>query len=309
VPHHFHIDAVDDRRVYPMMSVSNEPEHLEADDSQINRQSVIAVRVLVVLLPFMAWISLALLALDPDVCRAALFSLTQSGTVDSETLNQLIVPFTRPVIIFSNSLHPFLLLWLMWIIMAIAMMLPTASRMLTTYANIAGAAAQKQIYAPSIYILAAGYLSVWIGFGFLATITQIHVNGWMGRYLLDHGPWPPMLSGALFLTAGLWQLTPLKQICLTKCHNPFPILFSRWSNNPTRIYRLGIEQGIYCLGCCWAIMLVMFAVGTMNLLWMAVAGLAMGWEKSSKNKLVPAIISSLLVLIGIATLVAAYQAI
>jgi predicted metal-binding membrane protein len=82
----------------------------------------------------------------------------------------------------------------------------------------------------------------------------------------------PSAAAALGI-AGLYQFSGLKQACLEKCRNPFAVLFSRWSSKPSRILRLGAEQGVWCLGCCWALMLVMFAVGVMNVFWMALIGL------------------------------------
>jgi predicted metal-binding membrane protein len=73
--------------------------------------------------------------------------------------------------------------------------------------------------------------------------------------------------------AGAYQFSPLKEACLRKCRRPFAILFARWSTRPRQIWRLGAEQGLWCLGCCWALMLVMFSVGVMNLFWMALIGL------------------------------------
>ncbi|TIQ24742.1 MAG: DUF2182 domain-containing protein, partial [Mesorhizobium sp.] len=84
--------------------------------------------------------------------------------------------------------------------------------------------------------------------------------------------------------AGLFQFSGLKQACLKKCRNPFSILFANWSVNPARIFRLGAEQGIWCLGCCWALMLVMFAVGVMNIFWMALIGLFTLIEKQTTGR-------------------------
>ena len=84
--------------------------------------------------------------------------------------------------------------------------------------------------------------------------------------------------------AGLYQFSGLKEACLKKCRNPFAILFSRWSSRPSRIFRLGVEQGVWCLGCCWALMLVMFAVGTMNIFWMALIGLFTVVEKQTSGR-------------------------
>ena len=263
------------------------------------------VRLIAFALPAMAWVLLVVLSIDLEVCRVALIDLENWLGIEAESTNWQLAPLLRPVVVFSASLHPFLLLWLMWSLMAVAMMLPTATAMLETYADLLQTAREKAVYAPSLLFMVAGYLTVWVAFAFLATILQILANGWMGRLPLDHAAWPAALAGGIFIAAGLWQFSPIKDACLTKCQNPFPIIFSRWRPQRWAVFRLGLEQGLYCLGCCWAMMMVMFAVGTMNLFWMALGALAMGWEKSSKNKLVPTIVSGVLIAIGMATLMAA----
>ena len=126
-------------------------------------------------------------------------------------------------------------------------------------------------------VLVAGYLTVWVlaaaGFrrpdGVLVQATTAVARQRLCR----------ARRGARL--AGLYQFSSLKEACLKKCRNPFSILFSRWSSAPLRILRLGAEQGVWCLGCCWALMLVMFAVGTMNIFWMALIGLFTVVEKQT----------------------------
>jgi predicted metal-binding membrane protein len=88
-----------------------------------------------------------------------------------------------------------------------------------------------------------------------------------------------LTGGATFIVAGLYQFSALKQACLTLCQRPFPFFFSNWTTERRGVFRLGLRQGMICLGCCWAMMLVMFAVGTMNVVWMAGLGVAMTIEK------------------------------
>ena len=78
-----------------------------------------------------------------------------------------------------------------------------------------------------------------------------------------------LFSGAIFIAAGVYQFSALKHACLTQCQHPFPFFFTNWATTPRGVFRLGVKQGLYCLGCCWAMMLVMFAVGVMNVIWMA----------------------------------------
>ena len=127
-------------------------------------------------------------------------------------------------------------------------------------------------------VLTAGYVAVWLGFAVVAAALQwmLARAGW-----LDGGNASRVASGAIFIVAGLYQFTALKQSCLTQCQRPFPFFFSNWTEERAGVFRLGLRQGLYCLGCCWAMMLVMFAVGTMNVVWMAALGVLMTIEKLS----------------------------
>jgi predicted metal-binding membrane protein len=170
------------------------------------------------------------------------------------------------------------LVYLMWCAMAFAMMLPTAGAMILTYAELADTAAAKREAAVSPLMLAAGYAAVWLGFAAVATALQW---GLTRLALLDSGlaTASALFSGAIFIGAGAYQFSALKHACVTFCQRPFPFFFANWSTRPRAVFRLGVRQGLYCLGCCWALMLVMFAVGVMNVVWMAVLGVIMGLEK------------------------------
>jgi predicted metal-binding membrane protein len=166
----------------------------------------------------------------------------------------------------------------MWAAMTLAMMLPTAGPMILTYAEIADTAARKREPVVSPLVLTAGYVAVWLGFAVAAAALQ-----WtLARAgLLDGGSISRLAGGAIFIVAGLYQFSALKRSCLTQCQRPFPFFFSNWTEERAGVFRLGLRQGLYCLGCCWAMMLVMFAVGTMNVVWMAALGVLMAVEKLS----------------------------
>ena len=183
--------------------------------------------------------------------------------------------------------------------MALAMMLPTAAGMIVTYAQIADTAACKGEPAVSPLILTAGYVAVWLGFALGATALQAA----LARVaLLDPAmaSVSPLFSGAIFLGAGAYQFTELKHACLTRCQRPFPFFFANWSDRPPAIFRLGLRQGLYCLGCCWATMLAMFAVGVMNVVWMAALGLIMTAEKLTLTNRFSRAIGIVFVAIGVA---------
>jgi predicted metal-binding membrane protein len=156
-----------------------------------------------------------------------------------------------------------LLLWAMWVVMMTGMMLPSAAPLLLLY----GAAARRSSQdtaARQTYMLAAGYLALWAAFSLAATALQ--------RALASLLLLSPMMeaansrvSAALLLIAGIYQWTPLKEACLRTCQSPLSFLIGRWRAGTYGAFRMGLEHGLYCVGCCWALMLLLFA-GVMNVL-------------------------------------------
>src|SRR5436305_562892 len=166
----------------------------------------------------------------------------------------------------------------MWCAMAFAMMLPTAAPMILTYAEIAETAARKGERVAPPLVLTAGYVGVWLGVAVALSALQLI----LARLALPNPAMAsasPLFSGAIFIGAGLYQFSALKHACVTQCQHPLPFFFANWTAEPRGVFRLGLRQGLYCLGCCWAMMLLMFAVGVMNVVWMAALGAVMTIEK------------------------------
>lgn len=155
-----------------------------------------------------------------------------------------------------------MLLWAMWTVMMAAMMLPSASPVVLLYGAAARRAAEGTA-ARQTYALAAGYLVMWTAFSLAATALQ--------RALASLLLVSPMMeaasarvSAALLLVAGIYQFTPLKHACLHTCRSPLGFLMGRWRNGWSGAFRMGLEHGLHCVGCCWALMLLLFAGGVMN---------------------------------------------
>jgi predicted metal-binding membrane protein len=157
-----------------------------------------------------------------------------------------------------------LLLGAMWIAMMAGMMLPSAAPMLLLYAGAARNRAGGADTTVRVYAMTAGYVLVWIAFSLIATLLQRLLSS-----LLVLSPMmevtSPVVSGGLLVLAGVYQLTPLKRTCLVSCSSPVDFLMRRWRDGTTGALRLGIEHGLFCVGCCWALMLLLFAGGVMNL--------------------------------------------
>jgi predicted metal-binding membrane protein len=156
------------------------------------------------------------------------------------------------------------LLWLMWAAMMAAMMLPSAMPLLSLYDRSLRTRGVTGSAAVSVYAMAGGYLLAWAGFSVAATALQ--------RLLARAFILNPMMEmpgrtavGATLLLAGAWQLTPWKTTCLQQCRSPLTFIMQRWRTGIRGALRMGLEHGAWCLGCCWALMLLLFAGGVMNL--------------------------------------------
>lgn len=203
----------------------------------------------------------------------------------------------------SPGIAGFFLTFAMWCAMVLAMMLPTAAPMVMTYADLAETAAAKGEPAASPLVLTAGYLVVWLSAAVALTALQAglaHLGALDGVTSVAN----PYVSAVLFLIAGLYQFSNLKHACVTQCQHPFRFFFANWTAKPRRVFRLGLRQGLYCLGCCWAMMLLMFAIGVMSAVWMAALGAVMAIEKLGTTARVSRAIGTVWLTIG-ATIIAA----
>ena len=192
----------------------------------------------------------------------------------------------------------------MWVMMAIAMMLPTAAPILKSYAAVQEAKGRKT--GPlSILLLALGYITIWLGFGLIATLAQWGLTE-IQTMSPVMAPASMIFSASTLLLAGFYQFTTAKQACLLRCQLPFPYINRRTKQGFFRSfagsYVMGLEQGLFCTGCTWALMAVMFAVGVMNVVWMAVLGVLMAFEKIVPNPWVTRGIGLFLIIWGLLVL-------
>ena len=189
-----------------------------------------------------------------------------------------------------------LLLWAMWAVMMIAMMLPTASPLVLLYGAAARRAAPRTA-SRHTYALAAGYLLAWTVFSLGATALQ--------RVLSSQLLVSPMMEAAtsrvsavLLLIAGAYQWTPLKQACLRTCQSPLGFLMGRWREGASGAFRMGLEHGTYCVGCCWALMLLLFAGGVMNIAVIVGLMVWVGFEKLTPYGRIGAQVTGALMITG-----------
>ena len=168
-------------------------------------------------------------------------------------------PLPRPIVDFAMN-------FMMWAVMMVAMMLPTAGPMILMYARIAGS--RSAASALWVHMFAVGYLAVWTTFSAVATIAQALLlrASIIGNALR----FAPAVAGVVLVATGIYQLSPLKMSCLRRCQSPLSFFMTRWRDGAAGAFRMGLQHGAFCVGCCWLLMALLFVAGVMNLAWTAV---------------------------------------
>jgi predicted metal-binding membrane protein len=157
------------------------------------------------------------------------------------------------------------LTFMMWAVMMVAMMLPSASPMILMYARIARG--REHTSAWGTWLFALGYVVVWTLFSVAATVLQIGLHA--ASIISNASIATPIAGAAILIATGVYQLTPLKQACLGNCQSPMSFFMTRWRDGASGAFRLGLEHGFFCVGCCWMLMGLLFVAGVMNLAWVA----------------------------------------
>jgi len=187
-----------------------------------------------------------------------------------------------------------------WQAMTGAMMLPSSLPMILVFARVSAGQPHPR-RALAAFLVA--YFAVWTGFAGVALAGDagfhrlVHAWAW-----LDERPW--LVAGSVLVLAGAFQFSPLKERCLDACRNPVQFVWRYYDRGVPAAWRLGVQHGLFCLGCCWALMLTMFAVGVGSLVWMAGLTGVMVIEKTTRwgRRLVPLVGGGLLVWGGLVLL-------
>jgi predicted metal-binding membrane protein len=171
-----------------------------------------------------------------------------------------------------------LLLFVMWAVMMVAMMVPSATPMIFAFLSLnqSRSATNRPLVPVGIFLL--GYLVVWTAYSAVATLAEwgLHQATLLSTTMAATSP---ALNGGLLIAAGVFQLTPLKRACLKGCRSPLSFLMSEWRDGAAGAFVMGLRHGAYCLGCCWILMALLFVAGVMNLVWVAVIALLVMAEK------------------------------
>jgi predicted metal-binding membrane protein len=232
-------------------------------NSQPARRDRIAVMALALLVAGAAWLFTAGQARQMDAMDAAMWrdmNMSMNGMAPSWT------PLDA------------LLVLVMWSAMMAAMMVPGAAPMIAAFATINRRRRERRALHVPTAVFLGGYLAVWAGFSALATLAQ---------YLLQKAQLVTTMmqsasygfSAALFLAAGLYQFSPLKERCLNLCRSPDGFILSEWRDGAPGAVIMGARHGLFCLGCCAALMLLLFAVAVMDLRWVAALTVLVTAEK------------------------------
>jgi predicted metal-binding membrane protein len=186
-----------------------------------------------------------------------------------------------------------------WVVMMAAMMLPSVAPTVALYSRMTR---RRSLALPLLF--ATGYLLTWAAAGALAFAIRDAINVTGSDVLAwNHaGRW---VAGVTLLVAAIYQMTPLKDVCLGKCRSPLGLLLGSWRDGTTGAVRMGVKNGAWCVGCCWALMAALIALGVMSLVWMAVVAALIAFEKTVPwRRLATGATTGILLVLGLLLLIA-----
>ena len=249
----------------------------------LRRDRVVVAGALAVLTA-LAWAYVLWLALGMRMPAAGAHSMPTAE------MGAMLAPSLRPW-----GLAEFLFALTMWAVMMVGMMTPSAAPMILIYARVARQAAlQEHPFAPTGWF-AAGYLLCWTGFALIATSAQWALE--RAALLAPMSGAGDVLGGLVLLAAGIYQLTPLKTACLSQCQSPLFFIHRHggFRADAPGSLRLGLAHGAYCVGCCWALMALLFVGGVMNVLWIVgLTALVLLEKLSPPGRILPVLVGCIL---------------
>jgi predicted metal-binding membrane protein len=241
-----------------------------AFEAVLRRERAVVIAALAILTA-LAWMDLAWLADD-----MAMGGMDMSGFRMIPAGQGLMMPASAPW-----QPIEFAYVFAMWIVMMIGMMTPSVAPMILIYARVGRQAEMSgQVFAASAWF-AAGYLVAWTGFSLAATFAQWALQrGALLTPMMESAS--NVLGGVVLIAAGVYQWTPVKEACLSYCQAPLTFIMRHggFRREATGALALGFRHGLYCIGCCWALMLLLFVGGVMNLLWIAALAVLVLLEKA-----------------------------
>lgn len=205
------------------------------------------------------------------VCLAVMVVLAWTYLVDmARDMSTMPMSMPMPMApVAPWSLADVLLLFVMWSVMMVAMMVPSATPMTLAFLSVNQRRRESNGAVVSTSLFFLGYIVVWTAYSAVATLAQwgLHEAALISASMALTSP---SVTGAVLIAAGVYQWTPLKHRCLVSCRSPLSFLMSRWREGRWGAWTMGLEHGSYCVGCCWILMALLFVTGVMNLPWVAV---------------------------------------
>ena len=250
-----------------------------------------------------------LLKRDRLVIICGLFFITLLSWLYIIYLYNQMVYMDMSALFFAMPMSPewtatdFVLLFLMWLVMMIAMMTPSVAPLILIFAKVNRQRKhEERVFVSSIYLM-TGYFLVWAVFSLAATLLQ-----WLLQQVSLLNPemktTSKILGSAILIMSGIFQFTPLKKTCLKYCRTPLGFVLQHWKEGKSGALKMGMENGLYCVGCCWMLMVLLFVAGIMNLLWVALIALFVLIEKISPGvKWIPYVAGLVLIVYGILLLI------
>lgn len=176
--------------------------------------------------------------------------------------------------------HPtnLILIFLMWSVMMVAMMIPSAAPTILMFDTIIRKKSEHTALVSPTLLFVSGYLATWMVYSGMAAVLQL----WLQNAALittSTVKSVPVISGCLLIIAGLFQFSHLKYACLKHCQSPMGFFMLHWKDGPRGAFLMGLRSGLYCVGCCWALMVLMFVAGAMNIIWMVLLAIYILAEK------------------------------
>jgi predicted metal-binding membrane protein len=265
-----------------------------AIEGVLRRDKIIVVSALVAI-SIIAWAYIIYLARQMDMGGMDMTGFRMAATKAGMIMRPAFESWTAGEFVFTA---------VMWAVMMIGMMTPSAAPVILLYARTGRQAkSQGKPFASTLWFL-GGYLLTWTGFSLAATILQWGLDR-AALLTSEMASASSILGGVFLIAAGVYQWTPLKDSCLSQCQSPmqFIIKYGGFRRNPIGSLRMGAVHGFFCVGCCWSLMLLLFVGGVMNVLWIAVIAVLVLAEKViPAGKLVPRLAGGLLVIAGLAVL-------
>jgi predicted metal-binding membrane protein len=191
----------------------------------------------------------------------------------------------------------------MWIVMMVAMMIPSVSPVILLFAGVSRRRRMQGVPAAPVAVFTLGYLLAWTGYAIVAALTQsaLHSAALLSPSMSSASP---RLGGAILILAGVYQWLPLKGACLAHCRSPLGFFSTEWREGMSGALRMGFRHGSYCVGCCGALMALLFVAGVMNLVWVAaIAGFVLAEKVVPHGRLLGRIIGAALAGFGLWVLV------